>query len=85
MGLSIKEIVPRKEIKISDLKGKVLCIDAFNTLYQFLSSVRQLDGTPLMDNKQRITSHLSGILYRNVALLSEGIKLVYVLMEKHLH
>ncbi len=31
-----------------------------------------------MDKKQRVTSHLSGILYRNVALLSEGIKLVYV-------
>jgi len=78
MGLNIKEIVPRKEIKISDLKGKVLCVDAFNILYQFLTSIRQLDGTPLMDSKKRVTSHLSGILYRNVALLSEGIKLVYV-------
>lgn len=78
MGLNIREIIPRKEIKISDLKGKVLCVDAYNTLYQFLSSVRQMDGTPLMDDKNRITSHLSGILYRNVALLSEGIKLVYV-------
>lgn len=78
MGLSIKDIIPRKEIKISDLKGKTICVDAFNTLYQFLSSVRQADGTPLMDSKKRITSHLSGIMYRNVSLLSEGIKLVYV-------
>ncbi len=78
MGLNIKEIIPRKEIKLSDLKGKVLCIDAYNILYQFLSSIRQIDGTPLMDEKQRVTSHLSGILYRNVALLSEGIKLAYV-------
>ncbi len=31
-----------------------------------------------MDNQKKITSHLSGIFYRNVALLSEGIKLVYV-------
>jgi flap endonuclease-1 len=30
-----------------------------------------------MDNKGRITSHLSGIFYRNVSLLSEGIKLIY--------
>jgi flap endonuclease-1 len=37
-----------------------------------------MDGTPLMDDKKRITSHLSGIFYRNVALLSENIKLVYV-------
>ncbi|MDO8467980.1 MAG: flap endonuclease-1 [Nanoarchaeota archaeon] len=78
MGLSIRDIVPRKEISFSELKGKVICVDAFNTLYQFLTTIRQQDGTPLMDSKKRVTSHLSGILYRNVALLSEGIKLVYV-------
>ena len=78
MGLNIREIIPRKEIEISDLNGKLLCVDAFNALYQFLSSVRQADGTPLMDNKKRITSHLSGIFYRNISLLEEGMKLVYV-------
>src|SRR3989339_628070 len=78
MGLNISEIIPRKEIEISSLKGKTLCIDAFNILYQFLSNIRQADGTPLMDEKKRITSHISGIFYRNINLLSEGIKLVYV-------
>src|SRR3990167_404000 len=78
MGLNIREIIPRKEIEISDLKGKLLCVDAFNALYQFLSTIRQPDGTPLMDSKKRITSHLSGIFYRNINLLSQGIKLVYV-------
>jgi len=78
MGLNIRDIIPRHEIKISDLKGKLLCVDAFNTLYQFLSTVRQADGTPLMDSRKRITSHLSGIFYRNVALLNDGLKLVYV-------
>ena len=78
MCLNIREIIPKKEIDISDLKGQTVCVDAFNTLYQFLSSIRQPDGTPLMDNKQRITSHLSGIFYRNVNLILEGIKLVYV-------
>ncbi|HLA23369.1 MAG TPA: flap endonuclease-1 [Candidatus Nanoarchaeia archaeon] len=78
MGLNISEIIPRKEIEISDLKGKILCVDAFNTLYQFLSTIRQPDGTPLMDSKKRITSHLSGIFYRNTSLLAEGLKMVYV-------
>jgi flap endonuclease-1 len=78
MGLNIRDIIPRKEIEIGSLKGKVLCVDAYNTLYQFLTSVRQVDGTPLMDNKKRITSHLSGIFYRNISLLSDGLKLVYV-------
>lgn len=78
MGLNIREIIPRKEIEIENLNGKIICVDAFNTLYQFLSTIRQPDGTPLMDSKKRITSHLSGIFYRNVKLLSEGIKLIYV-------
>ncbi len=78
MGLNIREIIPRKEIEILDLRGKTVCVDAFNILYQFLSTIRQQDGTPLMDNQKRITSHLSGIFYRNINLLSEGIKLVYV-------
>ncbi len=78
MGLNIREIISRKEIEFSELNGKTLCVDAFNALYQFLSTIRQMDGTPLMDDKKRITSHLSGIFYRNIALLSEGIKLIYV-------
>lgn len=78
MGLQIGDIVPRKEISFSELKGKVIAVDAFNAIYQFLSSIRQPDGTPLMDEKRRVTSHLSGLFYRNTALLSEGIKLIYV-------
>jgi len=78
MGVQISEIIPRKEIEIKDLKGKVLAIDAFNTLYQFLTTIRQPDGTSLMDKEGRITSHLSGLFYRNINLLQEGIKPVYV-------
>ncbi|PIN90319.1 flap endonuclease-1 [Candidatus Pacearchaeota archaeon CG10_big_fil_rev_8_21_14_0_10_34_76] len=78
MGLQIGDIVSRKEIKFSDLSGKVVAVDAFNAIYQFLSSIRQPDGTPLMDSKDRVTSHLSGLFYRNIALISEGVKLVYV-------
>lgn len=78
MGLQIGDIVPRTEVKFVDLKGKVVAVDAFNAVYQFLSSIRQADGTPLMDEKSRVTSHLSGLFYRNLALISEGVKLVYV-------
>ncbi len=78
MGLQIGDIVPRKEIKFEDLSGKIIAVDAFNAVYQFLSSIRQPDGTPLMDSQGRTTSHLSGLFYRNIALISEGMKLVYV-------
>ena len=78
MGLQIGDIVPRKEIQFSELKGKIIAVDALNAIYQFVSSIRQPDGTPLMDSAGRVTSHLSGLFYRNIALLSEGLKLVYV-------
>ena len=78
MGLNIKDIIPRKEIEIGDLRNKLVFVDAYNMLYQFLSTIRQPDGTPLMDNKRRVTSHLSGIFYRNTNLIGEGIKMVYV-------
>ncbi len=78
MGLQIGDLVSRKEVSFGELKGKTIAIDAFNVIYQFLSSVRQPDGTPLMDSSGRVTSHLSGLLYRNIALLFEGISLIYV-------
>ena len=82
MGLQVGEIVPRKAIEFSNLKNKVLAVDASNIIYQFLSTIRQPDGTPLKDKKGRITSHLSGLFYRNINLMQEGLKLVYVLMGK---
>lgn len=78
MGLQIGDLVARKEVAFKDLKGKTIAIDAFNVIYQFLTSVRQPDGTPLMDSNGRVTSHLSGLFYRNIALLSEGLALIYV-------
>ncbi len=78
MGVNIREIVPRKAIEFSELNGKTLAVDAFNIIYQFLSSIRQYDGTPLQDKSGNVTSHLSGLFYRNISLLSEGIKLIYV-------
>ncbi len=78
MGLQIGDIVSRKAVSFSELKGKVIAVDASNIIYQFLSTIRQRDGTPLMDKKGRITSHLSGLFYRNISLLNEGVKLVYV-------
>jgi flap endonuclease-1 len=78
MGLQIGNIISKEDKEISDFKGKTLVVDAFNIIYQFLSTIRQPDGTPLQDSKGRITSHLSGLFYRNIALLNEGLRLVYV-------
>ena len=78
MGLQIGEIISKKEISFKDLKNKIIVVDAFNTLYQFLTTIRQPDGTPLMDNQGKITSHLSGLFYRNLNLILNGVRLIYV-------
>jgi flap endonuclease-1 len=78
MGADIGELLERREIELSDLSGKTVAVDAYNTLYQFLSIIRQRNGTPLMDSSGRVTSHLSGLLYRCTSLLEAGIKLVFV-------
>ncbi|UCD20690.1 MAG: flap endonuclease-1 [archaeon] len=78
MGLQIGELVPKKPIYLEKLRGKKIAIDALNTIYQFLSNIRQFDGTPLMDNRKRITSHLSGLFYRTIRLLEIGIKPIFV-------
>jgi len=78
MGLQISEIVPREEISLEDLRGKVIAVDAFNTLYQFITTIRQPDGMPLTDKKNQITSHLSGLFYRTTNLMTHGLKLVFV-------
>ena len=77
MGLPFKDIVPHQDIDIEYLRGKTLAIDAFNILYQFLSSIRQPDGTLLMDSRGRTTSHLKGLLNRCNVLLSHNIKLIF--------
>ncbi|MFA0834164.1 MAG: flap endonuclease-1 [Methanobacterium formicicum] len=78
MGVKFKDIVSPEEIKFEDLDGKVVALDAANVIYQFLSSIRQIDGTPLKDQNGRITSHFSGILYRTSSLVEKGIKPIYV-------
>jgi len=78
MGVDISDLVEGKPIALEDLSGRSIAIDAFNTIYQFLSMIRQPDGTPLMDRDGRITSHLSGLFYRSAALLELGIRPAYV-------
>ena len=78
MGVKFKDIVSPEEISLKDLEGRTVAIDAYNTIYQFLSGIRQRDGSPLMDQNGNVTSHLSGILYRTASIVDKGIKPIYV-------
>ncbi len=83
MGVQLGDLVEKKEISLSDLNTREIAIDAFNSLYQFLSIIRQYDGTPLMDSQGRITSHLSGLFYRTANLLQNGVKPVFIFDGEH--
>jgi flap endonuclease-1 len=78
MGVKFRDLISPEQLKFEDLDGKTVALDAANVIYQFLSSIRQTDGTPLKDRNGRITSHFSGILYRTSALIERGIKPIYV-------
>lgn len=78
MGVAITSILPKKEITFQELQGKKLAVDASNIIYQFLASIRQPDGTPLMDNGGNITSHLVGLASRVSNLMERNIKLAFV-------
>jgi flap endonuclease-1 len=78
MGVNLRDLVPKTTVKLVDLSGKSIAIDAYNALYQFLAIIRQPDGAPLKDSSGKVTSHLSGLLYRTSNLVQMGIKPIYV-------
>ncbi len=78
LGVNFKDLVPKIQVDFNNLTGKSIAVDAYNALYQFLAIIRQPDGTPLKDNEGRVTSHLSGVLYRTSNLVGMGIKVAYV-------
>jgi len=78
MGLKISDLVPKKEIGWHDLANKKIAVDASQMIYQFATSIRQRDGTSLMDSQGNVTSHLVGIFSRVSNLMKKNIKLCFV-------
>ncbi|VVB70991.1 Flap endonuclease 1 [uncultured archaeon] len=79
MGVSgLGELFEKQELKLEELNGKTLAIDAYNSIYQFLTTIRDYQGNLLQNSKGQVTSHLIGLFYRNSTLTKLGIKPVYV-------
>ena len=47
-------------------------------LYQFISTIRQRDGSLLTDSHGNVTSHLTGLFARTTNLMQKNIKLAFV-------
>jgi len=78
MGVALTELLLIKEIDLESLQNKTLVVDAPMWLYQFLSSIRQRDGSLLTDSKGQVTSHLMGLLSRISSLSVQNIRLAFV-------
>ena len=74
MGVKLKELVHGREVTLKDLSGKLIAVDAFNWIYQFLTTIRLSDGAYLTDKRGNITSHLNGLFYRSMNLLAENVR-----------
>jgi flap endonuclease-1 len=78
MGVDLKGLITKEKTTLESFASKVIAVDAYNTIYQFLSIIRGPDGMLLSDSQGRVTSHLSGLFYRSINFLSLGIKPVFV-------
>ncbi|MDP6857350.1 MAG: flap endonuclease-1 [Candidatus Nitrosopelagicus sp.] len=78
MGLDLKSLLVRDKTKLESFTNKIVAIDAYNAIYQFLAIIRGPEGLHLTDAEGHVTSHITGLFYRNINFLSLGIKPVYV-------
>ncbi len=79
MGVNLSALVSGEPVGLQDLRGRTIAVDAYNTIYAFLSIIRdRFTGEPLRDSQGRVTSHLSGLFYRTTNLLENGINPVFV-------
>jgi flap endonuclease-1 len=79
LGCDLRPIIVRREIKLEELRGRVLAVDGNNMLYQFLSLIRTPEGVSLKDSQGRTTSHLAGLLFRSTRLtLDYDLRFVFV-------
>lgn len=78
MGTQIGALLTKNSITYEELNAKVIAIDAYNTIYQFLGAIRQRDGSLLTDSNGNPTSHLTGLFSRTSKLRDANIKPVFI-------
>eukprot|EP00468_Gymnochlora_sp_CCMP2014_P011599 CAMPEP_0167752600 /NCGR_PEP_ID=MMETSP0110_2-20121227/7231_1 /TAXON_ID=629695 /ORGANISM="Gymnochlora sp., Strain CCMP2014" /LENGTH=369 /DNA_ID=CAMNT_0007638239 /DNA_START=24 /DNA_END=1133 /DNA_ORIENTATION=+ len=81
----ISDMAP-DSIKTGEMKsyfGRKVAIDASMSLYQFLIAVRHGPNAQQLSNDGEVTSHLSGLFYRTIRMMENGLKPCYVFDGKH--
>jgi len=78
MGTAIGDLLTKNEITLDQVKEKTLGFDGNNITYQFLTTIRGLDGELLTNSKGKVTSHLIGLFYRISSILENDVKVMFV-------
>ena len=78
MGVNLKPVLRHSNPPLENLSGKIIALDAYNMLYQFLSSIRDTQGFLFTTADGTVSSHLMGLFYRLGNLMECGLKLVFV-------
>jgi len=82
MGTQIGKLLTncRQTITISDLYGKTVGFDAYNTIYAFLARIRDKStgGDYFTDSEGHVTSHLLGLFPRLTYFLQYNIKPIFI-------
>jgi flap endonuclease-1 len=82
MGTQIGKLLTncRRNITISDLSGKTIGFDAYNTIYAFLARIRDKStgGGYFTDSEGHVTSHLLGLFPRLTYFLQNDVKPVFI-------
>jgi len=84
MGTQIGDLLIKREMSIPELKGKTLGFDGYNIIYQFLTTIRSLDGDLLTTKDGIVTSHLIGLFHRLSNLQENEVNIVFVFDGKSL-
>ena len=59
MGVDIKALLIREKTNLESFSSKIIAIDAYNAIYQFLAIIRGPDGLHLTDTKAVSYTHLT--------------------------
>lgn len=78
MGIAFKDLFIGEETSFQELSGKILAVDSYNMLYQFITTIRGRDGSFLTDSSGNVTSHLIGLFSRITNFLDKGLNLVFI-------
>jgi len=78
MGINLKPVLRHSNPPLENLSGKIIALDTYNMLYQFLSSIRDKRGFLFTTVDGTVSSHLMGLFYRLGNLMECGLKLVFV-------